>query len=57
MKLHVRGSERAWFRTGVWTAIEFDMQLPSTGFPARDYRVEFQVNGEPAGFREFRVAR
>ena len=38
-------------------ATEFHMQAPSAGFPAGDYRVEIEVNGEPAGVREFRVVR
>ena len=36
-------------------ATQFHLQPPSAGFPEGDYRVEFQVNGQPAGAREFRV--
>lgn len=38
-------------------ATAFHIQPPSAGFPAGDYRVEFTLNGQPAGSREFRVAR
>ncbi len=38
-------------------ATEFHIQTPSGGFPEGDYRVEIQVNGQPAGIREFRVAK
>jgi hypothetical protein len=38
-------------------ATSFRLQPPSTGFPPGDYRVEFQVDGQPAGFREFRVEK
>ena len=37
-------------------ATSFRLQPPSTGFPGGDYRVEFQVDGQPAGARDFRVA-
>jgi hypothetical protein len=36
-------------------ATEFHLRSPSAGFPPGDYRVEFQVDGTPAGTREFRV--
>lgn len=36
-------------------ATEFHLQSPSAGFPPGEYRVEFQVNGQPVGAREFRV--
>ena len=36
-------------------ATEFHLQHPSAGFPPGDYRVEFQVNSQPVGAREFRV--
>jgi len=36
-------------------ATEFHMPPPSGGFPPGEYRVEFQVNGQPVGAREFRV--
>jgi hypothetical protein len=38
-------------------ATEFHLQPPSAGFPEGDYRVEFQVDGQPLGAREFRVAK
>ena len=38
-------------------ATAFHLQAPSAGFPAGDYRLEVQVNGQPAGVREFRVVR
>jgi hypothetical protein len=38
-------------------ATAFHMQAPSAGFPAGDYRVELQVNDQPAGVREFRVVK
>jgi hypothetical protein len=38
-------------------ATEFHMQPPSAGFPPGDYRVEVEVNGQPAGIREFRVVK
>jgi hypothetical protein len=38
-------------------AASFHIQPPSTGFPEGEYRVEFQVDGMPAGTRTFRVAR
>ena len=38
-------------------AASFHLQPPSTGFPPGDYRVEFQVDGQPAGFRAFTVAK
>jgi hypothetical protein len=37
-------------------ATEFHLQSPSAGFPPGEYRVELQVNGQPVGAREFRVA-
>lgn len=37
-------------------ATEFHLQSPSAGFPAGDYRVEFQLDGKPIGTREFRVS-
>jgi hypothetical protein len=36
-------------------ATEFHLLSPSVGFPAGEYRVEFQVDGHNAGAREFRV--
>jgi hypothetical protein len=36
-------------------ATEFHLQSPSAGFPPGEYRVEFQVNGQPVGARDFRV--
>jgi hypothetical protein len=38
-------------------ATEFHLRSPSVGFPAGEYRVEFQVNGQPVGTREFRVEK
>ena len=38
-------------------ASEFHIQTTSGWFPEGDYRVEIQVNGQPAGIREFRVAK
>jgi len=38
-------------------ATEFHMTTPSAGFPEGNYRVEVTVNGENAGFRDFRVVR
>jgi hypothetical protein len=38
-------------------ATEFHLQAPSAGFPEGDYRVEIQLDGQPAGARQFRVAR
>ena len=38
-------------------ATEFHLRSPSAGFPLGDYRVEFQVNGQPVGTREFRVEK
>jgi hypothetical protein len=37
-------------------ATEFHMQSPSGGFPPGEYRVELQVDGQPIGARDFRVA-
>jgi hypothetical protein len=38
-------------------ATEFHMLTPSGGFPPGEYRVEFQVDGQPVGAREFRVEK
>jgi hypothetical protein len=38
-------------------ATAFHLQSPSAGFPEGEYRVEVQVDGQPAGARDFRVAR
>jgi hypothetical protein len=37
-------------------ATEFHIQS-ADGFPAREYKATVLVNGEPAGERDFRVAR
>ena len=38
-------------------ATAFHLQSPSAGFPEGEYRVEIQIDGQPAGARDFRVAR
>jgi hypothetical protein len=38
-------------------ATEFHLRSPSAGFPSGEYRVEFQVDGKPAGARAFRVEK
>jgi hypothetical protein len=38
-------------------AASFHLQPPSAGFPEGDYRAEFEVDGQNAGFREFRVVK
>jgi hypothetical protein len=38
-------------------ATAFHLQSPSAGFPEGEYRVEIQIDGQPAGARDFRVAK
>ena len=38
-------------------ATAFRLQPPSAGFPAGEYRIEFTLDGQPAGSRDFQVAK